>query len=86
MTRENEMNTTSTGLPRTLENPVTGERVTFLVTPEETNGEYVRVRCYVPAGAQGPPLPPRLHGELRRRGGPAGRVPGKKNRFVLEEG
>jgi oxalate decarboxylase/phosphoglucose isomerase-like protein (cupin superfamily) len=31
-------------LPRTIENPVTGERVTFLATAKETNGEYVRIR------------------------------------------
>jgi hypothetical protein len=36
-------------LPRTIENPLTGERVTFLATAEETNGEYVRIRIEVPA-------------------------------------
>jgi len=30
--------------------------VPFLVTGEETGGEYARVRCDVSAGAQGPPL------------------------------
>jgi hypothetical protein len=40
-------------LPRTIENPLTGERVTFLATAEETNGEYVRIRNEVPAGAPG---------------------------------
>ena len=40
-------------LPRTIENPLTGERVTFLATAEETNGEYVRIRNETSAGAQG---------------------------------
>jgi hypothetical protein len=40
-------------LPRTIENPITGERVTFLATAEETNGEYVRIRYETPAGAPG---------------------------------
>jgi mannose-6-phosphate isomerase-like protein (cupin superfamily) len=40
-------------LPRTIENPITGERVTFLATAEETNGEYVRFRYETPAGAPG---------------------------------
>ncbi len=51
-----ETERTIAGLPRTVTNPVTGESVTFLVTGEETGGEYARVRCDVPAGAQGPPL------------------------------
>jgi hypothetical protein len=40
-------------LPRTIENPVAGERVTFLATAEETNGEYVRIRNETSAGAPG---------------------------------
>jgi mannose-6-phosphate isomerase-like protein (cupin superfamily) len=40
-------------LPRTIDNPITGERVTFLATAEETNGEYVRVRNETSAGAPG---------------------------------
>lgn len=44
------------GLPRTIKNPLDGERVTFLATAEETGGEYVRVRNEVSAGAQGPPM------------------------------
>ena len=40
-------------LPRTIENSVTGERVTFLATAEETNGEYVRIRNETSADAQG---------------------------------
>jgi mannose-6-phosphate isomerase-like protein (cupin superfamily) len=40
-------------LPRTIQNPLTGERVTFLDTAEETNGEYVRIRNETSAGAPG---------------------------------
>jgi mannose-6-phosphate isomerase-like protein (cupin superfamily) len=40
-------------LPRTVENPLSGERVTFLATAEETGGEYVRIRNETSAGAQG---------------------------------
>ena len=40
-------------LPRTIENPIAGERVTFLATAEETDGEYVRVRAEASAGARG---------------------------------
>jgi mannose-6-phosphate isomerase-like protein (cupin superfamily) len=41
------------GLPRTIENPLSGERVTFLATSKETNGEYVRIRNEISAGALG---------------------------------
>ena len=41
------------GLARTIENPLAGERVTFLATAEETGGEYVRIRNEASAGAQG---------------------------------
>lgn len=35
----------------TIENPVTGERLVFLKTSAETNGEYVRFECFVePSG------------------------------------
>ena len=40
-------------LPRTIENPLTGERVTFLATTDETDGAYVRIRNEVSAGAPG---------------------------------
>jgi mannose-6-phosphate isomerase-like protein (cupin superfamily) len=40
-------------LPRTIENPITAERVTFLATAEETNGHYVRIRNETSAGAPG---------------------------------
>jgi len=40
-------------LPRTIENRLTGERVTFLATAEETGGEYVRIRNKTSADAQG---------------------------------
>lgn len=43
-------------LPRTIENPLAGERVTFLATAEETGGEHVRTRNEVSADAKGPPL------------------------------
>jgi mannose-6-phosphate isomerase-like protein (cupin superfamily) len=44
---------TDEDLPRTIENPLTGERVTFLATAEKTNGEYVRIRNETSAGAPG---------------------------------
>ena len=40
-------------LPRPVENPLSGERVTFLATAEETDGEYMRIRNETSAGAQG---------------------------------
>ncbi len=40
-------------LPRTIENPLGGERVTFLATAEQTGGEYVRIRNETSAGARG---------------------------------
>ncbi|MGF1473094.1 MAG: cupin domain-containing protein [Rubrobacteraceae bacterium] len=43
-------------LERVIENPLNGERMTFLTTGEETGGEFARVRCELPAGAPGPPL------------------------------
>lgn len=47
---------TATNLERAIENPVTGERYTFLATAEETNGELLKVRAEIPAGTQGVPL------------------------------
>jgi mannose-6-phosphate isomerase-like protein (cupin superfamily) len=47
---------TTTNLERTIENPVTGERYTFLATAEETNGELLRVKAEIPAGTPGVPL------------------------------
>ena len=41
------------GLPRTIENPISGERATFLATAEETNGEYTRVRTEMSPGGRG---------------------------------
>ena len=38
-------------LPRRIDNALTGERVTFVATSEETNGEYVRIRNDTSAGA-----------------------------------
>jgi quercetin dioxygenase-like cupin family protein len=43
-------------LNTTIENPINGERVTFLVTGQETNGEFEKVKVELPAGASGPPL------------------------------
>ncbi len=52
-------------LPRAIENPVTGERVTFLATAKETNGEYVRIRNEAAAGAPGPVM--HTTSSIRRR-------------------
>ena len=41
------------GLPRTIENPISGERVSFLATAEETNGEYTKIRNETAAGGRG---------------------------------
>jgi mannose-6-phosphate isomerase-like protein (cupin superfamily) len=43
-------------LSRTIENPVTGDRTTFLATAEETNGELLKYRSEVPAGSPGVPF------------------------------
>lgn len=51
--RESKEAVMTEDLPRTIENPITGERVTFLATAEETNGEYARVRTETSAGAPG---------------------------------
>ena len=40
-------------LPRTIDNPLTGERVTFLATGRETDGQYVRIRNETAAGGRG---------------------------------
>ncbi len=40
-------------LPRTIENPISGERVTFVATAEETDGEYTRIRTEISAGGRG---------------------------------
>jgi mannose-6-phosphate isomerase-like protein (cupin superfamily) len=43
-------------LNRTIVNPYNGERVTFLTTSQETNGEFLRAKVELPASALGPPL------------------------------
>ena len=43
-------------LGRVSENPITGVRHTFLVTCEETGGEYARVRAELPPRARGVPM------------------------------
>ena len=40
----------------TIENPLSGERITFLITAEQSGGEFVKIRAELPAGASGPPL------------------------------
>src|SRR3712207_641713 len=47
---------TATNLERTIENPVTGERYTFLATAEEKNGELLKLKEEIPAGTSGAPL------------------------------
>jgi mannose-6-phosphate isomerase-like protein (cupin superfamily) len=46
----------ATSLARTIENPVTGDRTTFLATAEKTNGELLKYRSEVPAASPGVPL------------------------------
>jgi mannose-6-phosphate isomerase-like protein (cupin superfamily) len=47
---------TAPSLPATIENPFNGERITFLVNGQETNGEYVKAKIELPAEATGPPM------------------------------
>jgi hypothetical protein len=37
-----------------IENPITGERITFLKTTRETNGELLRFEYVVPLGSPSP--------------------------------
>ncbi len=76
-------------LPRTIENPLTGERVTFLATAEETNGEYVRIRNEASPGAPGPVMHYHLaYTEAFKvlKGSLDMWVGGKENHLVLTEG
>ena len=41
---------------RTIENPINGERVTFVTTAQETNGTYVKTAVELPPGSQGQPV------------------------------
>ncbi len=43
-------------LNQTIVNPYNGERVTFLITSQETNGEFLKAKVELPASALGPPL------------------------------
>ena len=43
-------------LARVIENPVTGERLTFLATTEETGGELLKVKGELPAGSPEAPM------------------------------
>jgi mannose-6-phosphate isomerase-like protein (cupin superfamily) len=54
--RDDVAHGTATNLERTIENPITGERFTFLATAEETNGELLKVKAEIPAGTPGVPL------------------------------
>lgn len=40
----------------TIENPITGERMTFLITSQETDGECVKIKDELPAGSVGAPM------------------------------
>jgi len=40
---------------QTIENPLTGERVTFLQTTESTNGALLEIECAIPRPGFGPP-------------------------------
>ncbi len=54
--RDDVAHGTATNLDRTIENPVTGERFTFLTTAEETDGELLKIKAEIPAGTPGVPL------------------------------
>jgi mannose-6-phosphate isomerase-like protein (cupin superfamily) len=76
-------------LPRTIENPVTGERVTFLATAKQTNGEYVSISNETSPAAPGPVM----HYHLAyteafkvQKGRLDVWVGGKENHRVLTEG
>ncbi len=47
---------TAAGSGRTVEDPMTGQRLTFLVTEEESGGEFVRVETGLPPRSPGPPM------------------------------
>lgn len=74
---------------RVIENPVTGERLTFLAIAEETGGELLRVKSELPAGSPGVPMHYHL-AFTERFEVLEGRldmcVGGKKNHIVLTAG
>ena len=75
-------------LGRVSENPITGVRHTFLVTGEETGGEYIRVRAELPPRAPGVPMHFHL-GYTERFEVLQGRLDlyvGKSNHVVLTSG
>jgi mannose-6-phosphate isomerase-like protein (cupin superfamily) len=47
---------TMTSINRTIDNPINGERVTFLTTGQEMNGAVVKILVELPAGSQAQPL------------------------------
>src|SRR5207237_41994 len=57
------MNAVVTG--QTIENPISGERITFLKTARETNGESCLFDCRVPPGKT--PLPAHIHTRQEER-------------------
>lgn len=65
---------TAAGLPRTVEHPIWGERDTFVVTAEESGGEYVLLRVELAPGA------------MARNGPPAHRHRTKTETFRVIEG
>jgi quercetin dioxygenase-like cupin family protein len=76
-------------LDRVIENPVSGERVTFLTLAEEADNEYVKIRNEVVPGAVGPPL--HYHFDYQEtftviEGTIDFYLGGKKNRIVVAEG
>ena len=75
-------------LGRVSENPITGVRHTFLVTGEDTGGEYVRVRAELPPRAPGVPM--HFHLSYTERfevlEGRLDLCVGKKNHVVLTSG
>jgi mannose-6-phosphate isomerase-like protein (cupin superfamily) len=41
---------------QTIVNAFTGEQITFVKTSQETNGEYMLIKVYLPPHSEGPPL------------------------------
>lgn len=41
---------------RTIEHGITGEKITFLESCHETNGEYLKIKVELPPNGEGPPL------------------------------
>ena len=74
---------------RVIENPVTGERLTFLATAEQTGGDLLKVKSELPAGSPGVPM--HYHLAFTERfevldGRLDMRIGSKKNHIVLTAG